>query len=64
MKNTEVEREELYEYTKDDLIAEEELENIHPDLDHNFPYPTMNSVIISIHHNDPENILDDPEDFI
>ena len=44
-------------------IYEEELENIHPDLDYNFPSPTMNKVLMNIHHNDPDNFIDKPEYF-
>ena len=62
MENAEVEQEKLYEDTNYDLITEEELEYIYPDLNHNFPSPTMNSGIMSIHHNDPENIINYPED--
>ena len=63
MEDNDVEQYELYEYTYDDFITEEELKDIHPELDHNFPSPTMNSGVVSIHQNDPENIIDDPEDF-
>ena len=63
MENNEVEQYELYEETNYDLITEEELEYIHPDLDHNFLYSTMNPDIMSIHRNDNENIIDDPEYF-
>ena len=45
------------------MITEEELEHIHPDLDKNFPSPIMNSDIMTIHQNEPENIIDDPEGF-
>ena len=31
----------IYEETNDYLIAEEELEHINSDLDHNFPSPTI-----------------------
>ena len=63
MENNDVEQDKLYEEIDDDLIIEEELEIIHPDLDHNFPYPKMNLFIMSIHHNDTEKIIDYPEDF-
>ena len=63
MENNEVEKYELYEETNYDLITEEELEYIQPDLDHNFLYSTMNPGIMSIHHNDNEHIIDDPEYF-
>ena len=63
MENKEFEQEIFYKDRNDYLITEEELENIHPDLDQNLPYLTMNSDIISIHYNDTENIIDDPEDF-
>ena len=42
MENNEFEEVELYKNTNDDLIIEEELEHIHPELNHNFPSPTMN----------------------
>ena len=45
------------------MIYEEELEHIHPDPDTNFPSTTMDSVIMKIHQNYTENIIDDPEDF-
>ena len=53
MENNEVEQDDFYEDINDDLITEEEIKNIHPDLNHNFPYPTMNSGIMSINHNYP-----------
>ena len=46
IENNDIEKEDFYEETNYDLITEEELENIHPDLNHNFPSPTMNSDII------------------
>ena len=63
MENNEVEQDELYEETNYDFITEEELENIHLDPDQNFLYSKMNSDIMSINHNDKENIIDDPEYF-
>ena len=60
MENNEVEQYELYDDTNDDLITEEELKHIHPDLDNNFPSPTMNLGIMKIHQNDLENIIGDP----
>ena len=63
MENNEVEKDELYYVTHDEFITEEELEHIHPYLDNNLPCPIMNSGIMTIHQNDPENIIDDPEDF-
>ena len=42
-------------------ITEEALEHIHLDPDQNFPYPKISSDIMPIHHNDKENIIDDPE---
>ena len=44
-------------------ITEEALEHIHLDPDQNFPYPKISSDIMPIHHNDKENIIDDPEYF-
>ena len=41
MENNEVKQYELYDKKNDDFITEEELEHIHPDLDHNFPSPPM-----------------------
>ena len=63
MEKNEAEQDEFYEETNDDLITEEELKHIHPDIDHNFPSPTINSGIMLIHQNDPGNIIYDPEDF-
>ena len=63
MVNNEVEKDELYYETHDEFITEEELEHIHPDIDNNLPSSKMNSGIMTIHHNDPENIIDDPEGF-
>ena len=40
-------------------ISEEELEYIHPDHNHNFPYPKMNSGLMTVNHNDPESYIDD-----
>ena len=42
MENNEFEQDGLYENTNYDLITEEELRHIHPDLDNNFPSPKMN----------------------
>ena len=53
MENNEIKQEELYQDKNGEFINEAELNNIHLDLNHNFPYPKMNSDIISIHHNDP-----------
>ena len=64
MENNDIEQEKLYEDRNDDLINEEELDHIHPDIYHNFPSSKMNSGIMLIFHNDPENIIYDPEDFI
>ena len=58
--NNEAEQDEFYDDKNDDLITEEKLEHIHPDLDNNLPSPTMNSGITEIHQNDPENSIDDP----
>ena len=44
--------------------AELELENIHSYLDPTLPTPTMNSGIMNVHHNDPENFIDDTEYFL
>ena len=63
MENNEVEQEGLYEDKNDYSITEEKLEHINPDLNHNFPYPIMNSGIMSIHHNNPEKFIDEPKVF-
>ena len=63
MENNEVKQDELYDDTNDELITDEELEHIHPDLNKHFPSPTMNSGIMTIHQNNPENIIYNPEDF-
>ena len=63
MENNEVEQDEFDDKTNYDLITEEEFEYICPDLDNNLSSPTMNSGIMTIHQNDTENIIDDPEVF-
>ena len=63
MENNDTEQEKFYEETNDDLINEEKIQHIHPEINQNFPYSTMNSGVVSIYHNDTENIIDDPEDF-
>ena len=45
------------------MITEEELEHIHPDLNHNFLSPTMNSGLMIVYHNYPERFVADPDDF-
>ena len=42
MENNYFEQDNFYEETNYYLTTEEELETIHPDLNHNFPSPTMN----------------------
>ena len=63
MENNEVKQDKLYEDTNYYLSIEEELKHIHPDLDYNFPYTTINSGIMTINQNYPENIIHDPEYF-
>ena len=63
-KKNEAEQYELHDDTDDELIPDEELEHIHPELYNNIPYSTMNSGIIKIYQNDPGHIIDDPEDFL
>ena len=63
MEHNEVYQDELHDDKNDGLIPDKELEHIHPDLDNNFSSPTMNSGIMTTHHNYPEHIIDDPEDF-
>ena len=53
----------MYEDVNKNTLTEEELENIHPDLDNNFPPQTMNSGLITVNPNDPYTFIDDPEDF-
>ena len=58
--------EEHVEYVNDTTLTEEEiedLENVHPYLDHNFSSPTINSGLMTVHHNIPENFIDNPEYF-
>ena len=43
--------------TKEEL---EELENIHADLDHNFPSPTMKLGLMTVNRNEPEKFIEDP----
>ena len=42
---------------------EEELEKNHPDIDHSFTSPTMNSGLMTDKHNDPDKFIDNPEYF-
>ena len=49
--------------TNYNLITEKELEHIHLYLNHNFPYPKMNSGLIEINQNYPENFIGDTEYF-
>ena len=36
---------------------------IQPGFDHNFPSPTMKLGLMSVHQNDPEKFIDNPEYF-
>ena len=57
------EEELLFEDTNKITITEEELEKIHPYLDHNFQSPTMNTGTITVHYNDPEKFIDNTKYF-
>ena len=57
------EEELLFEDTNKITITEEELEKIHPYLDHNFKSPTMNTGTITVHYNDPEKFIDNTKYF-
>ena len=63
MGNNGFKQDSFYDKTNYEFITEGELENIHPDLDHNFPSPKMNSGIMKVNQNDPENIIDGPNYF-
>ena len=63
IENSEVEKEELFEDKNENLITEEELEHIHAHPNQKFPYPTMKTGLITVHHNDPEDFIDNPEYF-
>ena len=63
IENAEVEQEQFFEDTNKIKITEEELKNVHTELNQNFPLPKMNSNLVIVHHNYPENFIDDPEDF-
>ena len=52
-----------FEYTNENEITEEVPKHVHQELDNNFPEPKMNSGFMTIHHNDPEIFIDDPEKF-
>ena len=52
-----------FEDRYENTITEAELEDIHPDLDKNFPSPKMNSGLMNVHHTYPEKFIDEPEDF-
>ena len=50
----------------DNTITEkelEELENIYPDIEQKLTPPTMKSGIMNVHHNNPDNFIEDSEDF-
>ena len=47
----------------DKKIPEEELEQIKPYSNHNFPSPTMNLVIMDIYYKDPDNFIHEPDYF-
>ena len=53
----------FYDEKNEDLIADKELEYIHPYLENKFPSPTVKSGIMKIDPNDPEKIIDNPENF-
>ena len=58
-----VEQEELFEDKNENTITGKQLENINSEFNHNFTSPPMNSGIITVHHNDPENSIGNPEYF-
>ena len=64
MENNDIDQDEFHDETNDDLIPDKEPDHISPYLDNNFSSQTMNSGIMTIHHNDPEHIIDYPEDFL
>ena len=41
-------------------ITEQDLENIHPDLNLKFSSSTINSGLMTVHHNDTGKFIDDP----
>ena len=57
------EKEQLFEDINENKITEAELENIHLNINQNLPLLTMNSTLMNVHHNYPENFIDDPEEF-
>ena len=63
MENNEIGQDEFHDDTNDGFIPEEELEHIHPGLDKKILSPTMNSGIMTIHHNGPQHTIDNPEEF-
>ena len=44
-------------------MTEEELEQVHPDLDNKLPSPTMNSSLMDLYHNELDNFIDNLEYF-
>ena len=36
---------------------------MHLNIDQKSPSPTMNLGLMTVHHNEPENVIGDPEDF-
>ena len=54
------EEEGFFEDANENTTTEEELENMHLDLDHNFLSPIMNPGLITAHNIDPEKLIGDP----
>ena len=44
----------------ENTITEEDLEKIQPDIEHNFPLPTMDSGIMDVYHNGRDNFIGNP----
>ena len=57
------EEEEIFVGVNKKTISKEQLEKNHPDLDHNFQSPTINSGIMTVHHDYPDTFIGYPEDF-
>ena len=45
------------------IVSEKELEQIYSDIGHKLPSTTMNSGLMDVYHNEPDNLIDDPEYF-
>ena len=58
------EQEEVFNDADKNKITEEKIDQIQPDIYHNSPSPTINSGLMDVYYNYPDNFIDDPSYFI